>query len=167
MTPKSLLRHPEARSAFSEFTSGGFQTVLDDPDAAETADRLLVCSGHVWYDLNTARKAAVRDNPQSPAARTCILRLEQYYPFPDERLNEIMKKYPGIKQRIWVQEEPANRGAWSFVGPRLEELTGSRWEYVGRKPSASPATGSHQKHEEERDALLSAALGITPDGRNA
>ena len=167
MTPKSLLRRPDARSRFTEFTSGAFQTVLDDPDASDSADRMLLCSGHVWYDLTTARQAALQDNPTSTAARTCILRLEQYYPFPEVALNEMMKKYTGIKKRVWVQEEPANRGAWSFIAPRLEKLTGSRWEYVGRNPSASPATGSHQKHEEEREALLSKALGINPDGRNA
>jgi len=155
MTPKSLLRHPEARSSLAELSEGRFETVLDDPSAPKDPDTLVVCSGHVWYDLAERRRTA-----ESAAA---AIRLEQIYPFPKDRLDAVLSGYPGIRRYVWLQEEPMNRGAWSYVAPRLAELTGSAWEYAGRPESASPATGSHGRHVEERDRLIASALGLDPE----
>lgn len=165
MTPKSLLRHPEARSSFAEITQGRFKTVLDDPETPELVENIVVCSGHVWYDLSAKRKEAIEADANSEPARTKIIRLEQLYPFPEETLSELISGYKDIKRYIWAQEEPANRGAWSFTSQRLAEITGSSWIYAGRPASASPATGSHGKHEEEKENLIALALGITTDGR--
>lgn len=165
MTPKSLLRHPEARSSFSEITQGRFKTVLDDPETPELVENIVVCSGHVWYDLSAKRKEAIEADANSEPARTKIIRLEQLYPFPEETLSVLISGYKDIKRYIWAQEEPANRGAWSFTSQRLAEITGSSWIYAGRPASASPATGSHGKHEEEKENLIALALGITTDGR--
>lgn len=164
MTPKSLLRHPEARSSFSELTSGTFQTVLDDPETPEVVENLVICSGHVWYDLSARRREAIEADPASAAARTKIVRLEQLYPFPEKTLSELISGYKKIKRYIWAQEEPANRGAWTFVSQRLAEISGGSWIYAGRPASASPATGSHSKHEEEKENLIALALGLTRDG---
>ena len=160
MTPKSLLRLPEARSRLDEFTGGVFQTVLSDKDSPPVPRRLILCSGHVWYDLVSARAAAIEKDSSSPTAETRILRLEQIYPFPEEHLHEQLADIGEGTQLIWAQEEPANRGAWSFLAPRLERLTGrGRWEYAGRPASASPAAGSHDMHIKEKNALIEGALG--------
>lgn len=162
MTPKSLLRHPESRSSFAELTSGGFRTVLDDPETPDTVENIVVCSGHIWYDLALRRKEAIAADSSSAAARTKIIRLEQLYPFPDKTLSGFIKASQGAGRFVWAQEEPANRGAWSFTAQRLMEITGEPWIYAGRPASASPATGSHDKHEEELENLIAKALGLTP-----
>ena len=161
MTPKSLLRMPESRSDFSELCSGQFQTVLNDTVKIKDARRLLICSGRLWYDLERRRRelssAAQAD---SPAAKTVILRLEQFYPFPENRLSELIKSHPNVDEFVWAQEEPQNRGGWSFVSPRLAAITGSSWLYAGRPASASPATGSHKKHINELELFITQALGV-------
>jgi 2-oxoglutarate dehydrogenase E1 component len=167
MAPKSLLRHPEARSSLSELTSGRFMTVLDDPDSPEVIENLIVCSGHLWYDLTARRRELIADDPESIVARTRIIRLEQLFPFPDESLATLINESSGVSRYVWAQEEPANRGAWTFVTSRLTEITGEAWLYAGRPASASPATGSHGKHEEERENLITLALGINSmEGKN-
>jgi 2-oxoglutarate dehydrogenase E1 component len=160
MSPKSLLRLPEARSCFNELTAGYFKCVLDDPEPPAETETLVICSGHVWYDLNAARKEAGDSDKDSPAGRTRILRLEQLYPFPEETLAEAIRA-AGASRFVWAQEEPENRGAWTFVSSRLAGITGSPWEYAGRKASASPAAGSHGMHLEERNTLVAKALGIS------
>jgi 2-oxoglutarate dehydrogenase E1 component len=165
MTPKSLLRLPVARSSLKDLASGRFETVLDDYAEIPRPERMVVCSGHLWYDLDSRRRELVSADPDGPAAATVIIRLEQIYPFPEKRLSEMIAAKAGVKTWIWAQEEPANRGAWTFAAPRLAAITGSQWIYAGRPPSASPATGSHGKHIEERDSLISEALGLNPAGR--
>jgi len=160
-SPKSLLRHPEARSEFSELTSGYFHTVLDDPETPDKVDRIVLCSGHLWYDLIARRR-------EIEFSGTRIIRLEQLYPFPESSLKKIIGEIgdkPGVTDLIWAQEEPENRGAWSFLAHKLEQITGESWSYAGRAASASPATGSHEEHEEEKKYLINLALGINPDGR--
>ena len=160
-SPKSLLRHPEARSEFSELTTGRFQTVLDDPETPDKVERIVLCSGHLWYDLIARRR-------EIDATRTRIIRLEQLYPFPESSLKRIIGDIgdtTGVTDLIWAQEEPENRGAWSFLALKLEQITGESWIYAGRAASASPATGSHEEHEEEKKNLINLALGINPDGR--
>lgn len=160
MTPKSLLRLPEASSSLKDFTSGMFQTVLSDPDQPGKVETVILCSGHIWYDLKSEREKIVAEEPKSVAAGIAILRLEQIYPFPEKQLKRELDALKSAKRYVWAQEEPRNRGAWFFVEPRLNELTQVKWEYSGRKESASPAAGSHEMHMAEKTSLINRSLGI-------
>jgi len=161
ITPKSLLRLPAAASTLTDFTSGGFQPLLDDPvmKSSEAVNRVVLCSGKIYYDLAEARKKA----PNSGSEHVAIVRMEQFYPFPLKRLREVLAKYPAARQLVWAQEEPKNMGGWTFVEPRLENLLPAceRPIYVGRAPSASPATGSYAIHQAEQARLVAEALNIT------
>ena len=153
MTPKSLLRSPAAKSAAVDFTEGGFKILLDDPNPPANPKQLLLCSGKVCYDLMDYRR-------QNGIDDSLIVRLEQLYPFPFDGLREILQRYPSASDWRWVQEEPRNMGAWSFVQSRLRHvLTPShRLTYVGRVPSASPATGSGRVHQLEQERLVRQAF---------
>jgi 2-oxoglutarate dehydrogenase E1 component len=155
ITPKSLLRLPAATSRLDELTGGGFQPVINDHEVTnrEAVRRIVLCSGKVYYDLNAARK-------KSNDERVAILRLEQFYPFPEQRLREVFSSYPNSTQLVWAQEEPQNMGGWNFVQPRLMNLMErcDRPYYVGRAASASPATGSYTIHEMEQRRLVDQAL---------
>jgi multifunctional 2-oxoglutarate metabolism enzyme len=155
ITPKSLLRLPAATSTLDQLTSSGFQPVIDDREVTnrEAVRRIVMCSGKVYYDLAVARK-------KSGDERVAILRLEQFYPFPEQRLREIFAAYPNATQLVWAQEEPQNMGGWSFVQQRLTNLMPrcERPYYVGRAASASPATGSYTIHEMEQRRLVDQAL---------
>jgi 2-oxoglutarate dehydrogenase E1 component len=157
ITPKSLLRLPAAASALDDFTHGGFQPVIDDAGIAnpETVQRVVLCSGKVYYDLADARKKQAVDN-------VAIVRLEQFYSFPQTRLEEVIARYSQARSFVWAQEEPKNMGGWTFVEPRLQNLLpgGDRPIYVGRAASASPATGSYAIHQAEQAQLVSAALSV-------
>jgi 2-oxoglutarate dehydrogenase E1 component len=156
MTPKSLLRSPAALSSVAELSTGSFLPVLTEAgDAAigPKAQRLILCSGKVYYDLVEARQKAGRKD-------IAIARLERLYPFPAQELRALLAGRDALKDLVWVQEEPENRGAWRFVKVCLEaSLPEYRLRYIGRKASASPATGSHSRHEEEQAALLAEAVG--------
>jgi len=165
MTPKSLLRHPKARSPIADFCIGSFQAVLEDPECPDRVERLVICCGHIWYDLISKRRELIAENPKSSASRTRIIRLEQIYPFPEETLKKLIKESPEVKFFIWAQEEPANRGAWNFLAQRLFNISGEPWLYAGRAESASPASGSHKKHEEELSNLIAQALDTNGHGR--
>lgn len=155
MTPKSLLRLPAASSSIDELTTGGFQPVIDDSyiNDRSAVKRVVLCSGKVFYDLEAGREDA-RDN------RIAIVRLEQFYPFPGEKLKEILASYPNATQIFWTQEEPQNMGGWTFVEPRLREIMPANMtlKYVGRTPSASPATGSYTIHELEQKQIVEESL---------
>jgi 2-oxoglutarate dehydrogenase E1 component len=155
MTPKSLLRLPAATSVVDELTSGGFQPVIDDAQVKtrESVRRIVLCSGKVYYDLNAGRV-------KSGDEHVAIVRMEQFYPFPEARLREIFRSYPNATQLVWAQEEPKNMGGWTFVEPRLRNmLTGcERPYYVGRAASASPSTGSYTIHELEQRQIVDQAL---------
>jgi 2-oxoglutarate dehydrogenase E1 component len=155
ITPKSLLRLPAAASAITDFTSGGFLPVIDDGEVTNAAgvERVVLCSGKVYYDLIERRKKAGVEN-------VAIVRLEQFYPFPQARLREILARYPQAKQLVWAQEEPKNMGGWTFVEQRLEEIYAQRPIYVGRVASASPATGSYAIHQAEQAQLVAKALNV-------
>ncbi len=163
ITPKSLLRLPAASSSLADLTTGGFRPVIDDPETGtpQTVKRVVLCSGKVYYDLIAARKEL---GESGEAARVAIVRLEQFYPFPQTRLREILAKYPAAKQLVWAQEEPKNMGGWTFVEPRLETFLppSERPIYVGRSASASPATGSYSIHQAEQAELISKALTVFP-----
>jgi 2-oxoglutarate dehydrogenase E1 component len=155
ITPKSLLRHPRATSAFADLSGGMFQVVVDDPERTDTrgVTRLVLCSGKIYYDLVAARE-------KQDAAHTALVRVEQLYPFPAAELRETLTRYREAEDVVWVQEEPRNMGAWSFMQPRIEELTGDRpLHYAGRIDRASPAEGFATDHENEQNRIVTAALG--------
>ncbi len=156
MTPKSLLRHTRVVSSIEEMARGAFHEVLDDVviTDASAVRRLVFCSGKVFYDLLAQREKEDRED-------VAIVRLEQFYPFPDESLSQVINKYDNIESVAWCQEEPKNMGGWGFVQPRLGELLGGeiKLEYAGRVGSASPATGSTQIHTAEQELLVREALG--------
>jgi 2-oxoglutarate decarboxylase len=157
MTPKSLLRLAAAGSSLDQLTSGGFCPLIDDADTSDPGrvERVVLCSGKVFYDLSEARKKTEED-------RVAIVRLEQFYPFPLSGLSDVLAGYPKAKELVWCQEEPKNMGAWSFMEARLENLLSSceRPRYVGREASASPATGSYAVHKQEQERLVKEALTI-------
>ena len=171
MTPKSLLRLPAAASTMEELTSGGFQPVIDDATITDknAVKRVVLCSGKVYYDLEAGREDALKQS--SPPSEggvaaasadgvVAVVRLEQFYPFPAARLKEIFASYPNAKQIFWTQEEPQNMGGWTFVEQRLRDILpeGRSLRYVGRSPSASPATGSYAIHELEQKKLVDESL---------
>ncbi|MEA2344037.1 MAG: 2-oxoglutarate dehydrogenase component, partial [Thermoanaerobaculia bacterium] len=152
MTPKSLLRHPQATSPIDALTTGRFEPVLIDAASdPATAKRIVLTSGKVYYDLRTAREKANANIP--------LIRLEQFYPFPQKMLADAIAQHPNATEIIWVQDEPRNMGAWPFLHERLASLAGKlALRYIGRPISASPATGSHHRHEEQQQALVQAAI---------
>lgn len=155
MTPKSLLRHPLAVSSLAELSGGGFQEVLVDADNPKNPRSTLFCSGKLYYELYQRR----RDLKKSDIA---LIRLEQLYPYPEEQLAGVVKQYRRCKQWCWVQEEPANMGAWSFVRPRLEAAVGGEVRYIGRDAAASPATGYPHIYRRDQAAIVSTAVGPPP-----
>ncbi len=148
LTPKSLLRSPLCISKLEDFTKGQFMEVLDDPTPPFKAKRILFCTGKVFYDLMNARK---RDD-------VAILRIEQLYPLHLDLLKELIEKYRGFSESLWVQEEPENMGAWNYIGPYLQNLV-KKLYYVGRPANATTATGSSKKHKETQATLLGGAFG--------
>ncbi len=144
MTPKSLLRHPKCVSPIEEFTNGGFRELIDDANAdAKKTRKVLICTGKIYYDLLERKE-------QLNASDVAIVRLEQIYPYPEEQMQALRKKYAKA-EFCWVQEEPKNMGAYSFL---------LRWEEnfslkcISRKSSASPATGFAKVHAREQEEIL-------------
>ncbi|MHB1310853.1 MAG: 2-oxoglutarate dehydrogenase E1 component [Gemmatimonadaceae bacterium] len=157
MQPKSLLRLPQAASHLHDLTSGTFRPVIDDPAAEakrESVRRLVFCSGKVYYDL--AAKA--------PGSHVAVVRVEQLYPWPLEEVSRLVDRYPNIDEVAWVQEEPRNMGAWTFVAPRLRVAAGNALviKYVGRPERASPAEGYPKSHTEEQGRIVDEALEVPP-----
>jgi len=152
MAPKSLLRHPMAVSDLADLVSGSFQEVLDDPDKLNAPDRILFCSGKIYYELLQMRRKMKKLD-------TAVVRLEQFYPFPETQLKAVIQKYHGARQYFWVQEEPENMGGWFFIRPLIEKLTGETIKFIGRKASASPATGFPNIHRREQAAIIEDAVG--------
>jgi len=154
-TPKSLLRNKDATSPVSEFTKGGFQTVIPENKAlkADKVKRVLVCSGKVYYDLVKKREELGADD-------VAILRAEQLYPFPHKVFAAELKKYPNATELVWTQDEPQNQGAWFFVQHYIHEnmLPGQKLGYSGRAASASPAVGYSHLHQEQQKALVEGAF---------
>jgi 2-oxoglutarate dehydrogenase E1 component len=153
MTPKSLLRLKQAVSSLDDLASGRFQDVLDDAISPEKVKRVVLCSGKVYYDLVAHRDKA------NKAREVAIVRLEQLYPWPADALSAVLNRYTAAREWVWCQEESQNMGGWTFAAPRLKELTGRDFLYVGRDASASPATGSHTIHDREQAELVEAAIG--------
>ena len=171
MTPKSLLRLPAAASSLDQLTSGGFQPLLDDADVIDpnSVERIVLCSGKVFYDLSEARKKAVSEpgavatgSTGASDTRVALIRLEQFYPFPLKRIKATIARYPNAKELVWCQEEPKNMGGWTFMESRLENLLArcDRPRYVGRAQSPSPATGNYAVHVREQERLIREALTV-------
>ena len=158
MTPKSLLRLPQAASRASELASGAFKSVLDDPRVADDARaaavrRILLCSGKVYYDLIGA--------PELEAASDlAIIRVERLYPFPDGDLQAVLDRYPKIESFAWVQEEPRNMGARKFVLPRIRHLVPYKIPLgdISRPERSRPAEGYPAAHHVEQERIVREAL---------
>jgi 2-oxoglutarate dehydrogenase E1 component len=154
-SPKSLLRLPAAASPLEALTTGGFQAVLDDAEVADrgSVERVLLCSGKVYYDLRAEREKRGVKN-------VALVRVEQLYPFPQARFAEVVAGYPRLTDAAWVQEEPRNMGAWSFVRERAGDFLGAQraLRYVGRAASPSPATGNAGVHKRELEQFLAEAF---------
>jgi 2-oxoglutarate dehydrogenase E1 component len=154
MLPKSLLRHPRSVSSLRELTDESFRPVIDDAVEPARVRRLAFCSGKVFHVLDEARE-------RRRVTDLALVRVEELYPFPAGTLASVIARYPGAAQACWVQEEPENQGAWTFVRPRLEALLDrTRLRYVGRAEAASPATGNHHIHQDEERAIVSTTLGV-------
>jgi multifunctional 2-oxoglutarate metabolism enzyme len=156
-TPKRMLRHPRATSTFADLT-GGFREVLDDTASLDTGriGRVVFCTGQVYYDLTAAREEQRVDN-------VAIVRIEQLYPFAETLVKDILLRYPVTCEVVWAQEEPRNMGAWRFVAENFRPLlepTRRELRYVGRPESASPATGSLKRHQEEQAEIAREALTL-------
>jgi multifunctional 2-oxoglutarate metabolism enzyme len=155
-TPKQLLRLKAATSPVEDFTSGTFRPVLGDTTVDPAGvDRVLLCTGRVYYDL--AAERAKRED-----TRTAIVRLEQLYPFDDEAVAAELARYDGAEV-VWVQDEPRNQGAWVYVAmtmqTRLREvLPGGRLRAVSRKAAAAPAAGTAKVSKAEQEALVAEAF---------
>lgn len=150
-TPKGLLRHSACVSSLDDLSEGAFQALMDDSEikTPSAVRRLVFCSGRIYYDLLSERTQQNRSD-------VCFIRVEQLYPLDESIFKKIAEKYKEAVQWMWVQEEPQNMGAWSFIFPKLLEMlpAGMELKYAGRPRSATPATGSHLLHEQEHATLL-------------
>ena len=155
MSPKSLLRHPLATSKTDDLAKGQYQPLIPDQEVEDKSniDRLVICSGKVYYDLYKQRQDEEIDN-------VAIVRLEQFYPFPDSDVSNILDEYSHVDDIVWCQEEPKNMGAWTFVSTRIMQQlkAGQNLRYIGRQASASPAAGQKKVHKAEQQKLVSKAL---------
>ncbi|MBG85669.1 MAG: 2-oxoglutarate dehydrogenase E1 component [Verrucomicrobiales bacterium] len=153
MTPKSLLRHPDCVSTLDELAEGGFQRVIADEKKIKKPRRILVCSGKIYYELHKHRA-------ENKIKDVAIVRMEQYYPWREDLLEDALSAYPEGTPMYWVQDEPVNMGAWAFLRLHLsEEFTQRRTvRLVSRAESASPATGSAAAHKLEQAQILDEAF---------
>jgi 2-oxoglutarate dehydrogenase complex dehydrogenase (E1) component-like enzyme len=150
MTPKSMLRSKAAASSAAAFTEGRWEPVLGDPRPPAPAGvrRIVLCSGKVTWPLTEQREQRGRSD-------TAIVRIEQLYPLPFAEIAAAVGAYPNAEEILWVQEEPANMGAWTHIAMHLPNRLGRTITPVTRPESSSPATGSHLHSEQEHDLLLS------------
>jgi 2-oxoglutarate dehydrogenase E1 component len=157
MTPKSLLRHPQAVSALEDLTRGAFREILGDTQIeaaqASSVERAIVASGKVYFELLEHRRTA-------GASDIPLIRMEQLYPFPSQQLAAELARYPNLKTVVWCQEEARNQGAWSFAEPQLRDMLAPnvQLEYAGPVASASTAAGYHSVHAARQAALISSAF---------
>lgn len=160
MTPKSLLTKAEAVSTLADLAEGTtFHEVLGDAEMAsdekkaDGIERVIFCSGKVYYDILDYRKAHGIDN-------AAIVRVEQIYPFDEEALKDAVAPYRNCTKWVWCQEEPLNMGAWTFIGPRLQDTLDSRIRYAGRDRASSPAAGSKAMHKRGQAMLVEKAFEV-------
>jgi 2-oxoglutarate dehydrogenase E1 component len=153
-TPKSLLRHPRAVSTIQDFTAGGFREILDDTIDPANVNRVVFCSGKIYYDLLAAREERKADH-------VALVRVEQLYPFASQQATDILARYSKTAEVVWAQEEPRNMGPWRVVRECIQpvlDATKREVRYVGRPESASPATGSGKRHQQEQAEIVNDAL---------
>ncbi len=160
LTPKSLLRHKLAISTLEDLAEGSFQTVIPEIDTLDPkkVERVVLCSGKVYYDLLEKRRAEERDD-------IAIVRIEQLYPFPEDDLVEILAPYTNLKHAVWCQEEPMNQGAWYSSQHHFRRILSGHnkslvLEYAGRDASAAPACGYASMHAEQQEKLLQDAFTV-------
>jgi len=157
MSPKSLLRHPLAVSSLDELAHGTFQNAIDEIDEVDNAaiDRVILCSGKVYYELLAKRRSESLDN-------VAIVRIEQLYPFPTNELDDILAQYSNAKDVVWCQEEPQNQGAWYCSQHHFRNVlpNNAKLHYAGRDASASTAVGYISLHVKQQKALVDNALGL-------
>jgi 2-oxoglutarate dehydrogenase E1 component len=160
LTPKSLLRHKLAVSTLEDLAEGSFQTVIPEIDVLnpKKVERLILCSGKVYYDLLEKRRAEGRDD-------VAIVRIEQLYPFPEDDLAEVLAPYKALKHIVWCQEEPMNQGAWYCSQHHMRRGIAAhkktlQLEYAGRDGSAAPACGYASLHAEQQEKLLQDAFTV-------
>jgi 2-oxoglutarate dehydrogenase E1 component len=173
-TPKSLLRAASTRSPMVALTSGSFAELIDDDEAVpEAVRRIVLCSGKIAHEALARRALRRRGEGPEPVApdidplavldpdALAIVRVEQLYPWPEPALDSVLARYPGAEEVVWLQEEPENMGAWSFVHGRLHRILRDRYRlrHVSRPESASPATGGAGLHQLEQAHLLDRAVG--------
>jgi 2-oxoglutarate dehydrogenase E1 component len=156
MTPKSLLRLPEARSPKDNFLSGKFEEILDDDTISKkSATKIILTSGKVFYDLKKYRDKEKIEN-------TALIRIEQFYPFKKESLKRILSSYPKAEKIVWVQEEPKNMGAGNFLSARINEVLTAKQKLnlVSRPEGASPAVGSAKVSVQQQKTLVAEAFKV-------
>jgi 2-oxoglutarate dehydrogenase E1 component len=166
ITPKSLLRATTSRSPIEALAAGSFAEVLDDPDVSDplAVQRVVLASGKVAFEAIDRRQGRLGEGPAPEglaAEAIAVVRIEQLYPWPEGAVAEVLDRYPNASEVVWLQEEPENMGAWSFVHSRLHRLLRERYRlvHVSRPESASPATGSAAQHALEQADLLVRAIG--------
>jgi 2-oxoglutarate dehydrogenase E1 component len=154
MTPKSLLRHPKVVSPLSDLAEGAFREVLDDTIDPTQVERVLLCSGKVYYDLVSQREATHRED-------VALIRVEMLYPFPDGAIGACLEKYSHAQEILWVQEEPRNFGAWTYMRDRFSlYFADVELHYSGRDESACGATASLTQFQGEQKRLAERAFGV-------
>lgn len=158
MTPKSLLRHKQSVSSLADLSDGRFHLIIPETKELSPADvdRIVFCSGKVYYDLAEARELNDMDN-------VALVRIEQLYPFPIDEYADILSRYPAAESIVWCQEEPQNQGAWYQIQHRLLAPLGKKQTlyYAGRPNAAAPASGLFKVHAIQQQALVEAALAIS------
>lgn len=143
LTPKAYLRHPSSTSKVSDLINGSFRPIIDSERDPKVIRRLLFCAGKIFFDLEAKRQKEKREE-------IAIIRLEQLYPLDQKLLSDTIARYGNAKEIFWVQEEPQNMGAWTFISPYFSQI-----QYAGRERSATPATGFYMKHNQELEKIYS------------
>ena len=146
-SPKSLLRHPDCISSSEDFSNVSFQEVIEDQISTSTTSikKVVFMTGKIFYDLKK-KKEDIKNKD------VCLIRIEQIYPFPKRKIDMILKKYNKAKEYLWVQEEPKNMGAWSFISQNFRKE--SNIKLVSRKAAASPASGSASSYNKRQELIL-------------
>ena len=160
MTPKSLLRHPKAVSSLEDCATGEFKRILPDTQGkpADQVQRIILCTGKIYYELEEHRS-------ETRADQVAVIRLEQLYPLPNELLKSVLAAYREGTPFFWVQEEPANMGAWPWLRLQFGDNLFERFPFAGiaRSASATPATGSYRRHKQEQKEIIESAFGKPND----
>ncbi len=163
LTPKSLLRNPNVASSADQFTQGHFKPILEEPKTgqdAEKVERLIFCTGKMAIDLHETI------NDDMDTSWLHIVRVEEIYPFPEEEIQEVISRYNNVKEVVWVQEEPSNMGAWTYIQSLLRQVApeGADVSYIGRRRRSSPSEGDPKVHKKEQSRIINEALNQKSEG---